>query len=163
MKQIDNYIVEKLHISKDTKNVADFYEVLCGLFGRDNKINSIKHTFAVNMPEMTLSVLSLDDVYIVTPNYKVVENKLKNSTYFEYIVNDNEHNELLDFIMAECKHCRSCFYEAGNSNDIIKLRKITNDRYPVGVEASRWSRDNSHLEYTIYFLDKNALSGRFHK
>ena len=165
MRQIDNYIIEKLHLGKDTKinNLFDVIVKLCNMQNQSDKTQNID--FAQNAIKKLLSnmkdVKNLNDLSIFASkrDMKLIPDKHK-----EYIsVNDDIVNDLMD----ANKYGLRIVYNPSNETPLPNGRYLSphtimeiytrHDKKlkTIGIVYMR-AFDESHL-YCIYFVDKHKL------
>lgn len=163
MRQIDNYIVEKLHLNKDTKinNLFDVIVKLCNMRNQSDKGQNIGYaqTEIKKLLSNMKDVKNLNDLSIFTTKKDI---KLIPDNHKEYIsVNDEIVNDLMDVK----KYGLRIVYNPANETPLPNGRYLSphtileiyskHNKKTIGI-AYIHAFDEDHL-YCIYFVDKHKL------
>lgn len=142
MKQINNYILEKLHLSKDTK-IKDPLNIIISIGGLGHQREAIK---VLQKIIEELKITNIDDFFI--SSWQSLDD-LKH--WFNYIDNyfiDNEEKLADKLIRNNDIHAKEVYV---NKEKILHIIKYTLNKKIIAFCISFHTENNKH--HTLYFVD----------
>ena len=163
MININDYIIEKLHINKDTKGPFqhEFFKCLCGLLDI-KEIDDLESKVTDNLQEIFLNKINSFDDFIIFTDYtndSIVQTLGKKSKYLKYLNTDKSTKGTLNtFFNVDCGLKLITKYE--NSNIKLKIFNVyLAENKSVGIDIS-YSSDEYNLYIKFAIIDE--LPERLH-
>jgi len=148
MKLINNYIVEKLHLNKDTKP-SDAYDVcieLCDIENDKRGQKAIKEL----LDKIGDGIKSINDLYIFT--IKPYFNAIVYNSHKKYVTIDEELVDNIDKKYKKREYWTDNPYPYRSSHEIYEIYDKSDNTCGFILYL-----DTGDLQYNIYFMNKQLV------